>query len=117
MEHLSNMDAKVVEEYLFLWQSGARWLKIYHDYLKDGSAGKEEKAADRSRFQNFAQGLRQAVEHSGEEMTLTYLYWNTYTEEDVEREDALRELMQEIVQDKQVKMVCIMKKMTMLSRS
>ena len=44
-----------------------------------------------------------------------YLYWNTYTEEDAERETALREVMREIVKDAQAKMICVTKRMVMLS--
>lgn len=115
MERLPKIDARSVADYLSLLQGGAKWLKIYHEYLKNGSAGREEKAADRERFQRFAQGLRQAVERCGEDMVLTYLYWNTYTEEDAEREIALREVMREIVKDAQAKMICLTKRMVMLS--
>ena len=110
-------EEEAVENYLFLWQSGAKWLKIYHEYLKNGSAGEEDDAEAAATFQSFVKSLRQAANHCGEEMTFSYLYWNTYTEEDEERETALRDVLREIVENEQVKMVSITKRMTVLSRS
>lgn len=117
MEHLPQIDAQAVEDYLLLCQSGAKWLKIYHEYLKDGSAGETDDEEATARFRGFVEGLRQAIERCGEEMTVIYLYWNTYAEEDAERKAALHDVVREIVEEEHVNMVCITKRMTMLARS
>lgn len=115
LEYLLQQDEEVQQRYLLLWQSGAKWLKIYQEYLKNGTAGEEGDEADRAAFRRFAKGIRQAVKGCGEDMTFIYLYWNTYAEEDAEREAALRDVVREIAENEHARMVCITKRMTVLS--
>ena len=117
MAHLGKTDVQTVENYLLLCQSGAKWLKIYHEYLKYGTAGEAEDEAAAAKFRDFVEGLRRAAALCGEEMAFVYLYWNTYEEEDAEREAALREVMREIIGNEQVKMVCITKRMRILEQA
>lgn len=115
VEKLSGTDEKRITDYLELMQGGDLWLKPYHQYLKDGSAGEDWKPQDKEKFSKFATALRQSVKRYGEEMVFVYMYWNTYDVKDEERESLLRSIIHDITVNKDVKMSCITNNITVLS--
>ena len=115
IEKLPGADEQCITDYLELMQGGDLWLKPYHQYLRDGSAGEEWKPQDKENFSKFATALRQSVKRYGEEMVFVYMYWNTYDAKDEEREYLLRSIIHDIAVNKDVKMSCITNNITVLS--
>lgn len=115
IEKLPGADEKQIADYLELMQGGDLWLKPYHQYLKDGSAGEDWKPQDKDKFSKFVTALRQSVKRYGEEMVFIYMYWNTYDAKDEERESLLRSIVHDIVTNEDVKMSCITNNITVLS--
>lgn len=115
MEKLPDAGEKQLINYLELMQGGDLWLKPYHQYLQDGSAGEEWKPQDKEKFSKFATALRQSVKRYGEEMVFSYMYWNTYDAKDEERESLLRSIVHDIAVNEDVKMSCITNNITVLS--
>ncbi len=112
---LSDAGEEQLVDYLELMQGGDLWLKIYHQYLKDGSAGESRKPQDREQFLKFTDAMRQAITRYGEEMVFVYMYWNTYGAKDEERESLLRSVVHEIAVNEDAKMSCITNHITVLS--
>ena len=115
IEKLLGADEQCITDYLELMQGGDLWLKPYHQYLRDGSAGEDWKPQDKENFSKFATALRQSVKRYGEEMVFVYMYWNTYDAKDEEREYLLRSIIHDIAVNKDVKMSCITNNITVLS--
>ena len=115
MEKLPDAGEKQLIDYLELMQGGDLWLKPYHQYLQDGSAGEEWKPQDKEKFSKFATALRQSVKRYGEEMVFSYMYWNTYDAKDEERESLLRSIVHDIAVNEDVKMSCITNNIKVLS--
>lgn len=115
LEKLSWVNEEILIKYFELTAVGKTFLKIYREYLKDGSAGEERRLEDRKKFEAFAAHIKRAVKKFGVELVTAYLYWNAYAEADVEREKRLSGIIRNIVDDANAKMSLINNNITALS--
>ena len=115
LEKLSNVNEEILIKYIELLQSGKSFLKIYQEYLKDGSAGEERIPEDKEKFNKFKNQIRRSVQRFDEELVFKFLYWNTYSQADEERENLLHSIIHKINETDSVKMSIITNNITNLS--
>ena len=82
--------------YLELSREGSEWLKIFHEFLKNGGAGDKDKSDDKNIFSNFVKAVHHSIMCYGAEMVYTYMYWNTYDKEDTAWEEQLKKIIDKI---------------------
>ncbi|MBR1645551.1 MAG: DUF87 domain-containing protein [Selenomonadaceae bacterium] len=114
LERLSEVDEKILTNWLELMQHGDLFLKIYLKYLRDGSAGETSKADDVNRFNDFAKAIRDAVKKFGVESVTAYLCANAYSDADDVRDKTLCDVIQKIIDDENVSMSVITNNITRL---